>query len=64
MSPNIISNSLSFILIKKPEIISYEPKILFPVMQNNSENTFVKIIFENPILNDLEYLFINHIYNM
>ena len=62
---NIISNSLSFILIKKPEIISYEPKLIYPTRNKNvfnaKENNFIKITFESPILNEMEYLLINNI---
>ena len=51
---NIISNSPSFILIKQPEIISYE-------FINNTTDNYIKLQFKNPIINDMEYLLLNNI---
>ena len=65
INKNIISNSVSFILIEKPVIKSYEPILTFPTGNSDknkkTENNFIKIIFENFFLDDNNYLLLNNI---
>ena len=57
----IISNSVSFILIEKPIIKSYEPKLTFPTDNKKIENNFIKIIFESFFVDDNDYLLLNNL---
>ena len=57
---NIISNSVSFILIEKPVIKSYESIVTFPTGNTDKSNS-IKIIFESFFLNDNDYLLLNNI---
>ena len=51
-----ISNSISFILIKKPVIVEYVPQLTFPTKENSYENNFIKINFDQFFLDDMSYL--------